>query len=256
MTGSLGHERKIGARCRQSKIGHTFVSMEQDRGHPPDRKYGDEEVEQIFERATSDDSEGLTLGQLQEVGEEVGLHPERVAAAAAEIDARPQPVSWRVWNGEPLSVSRVVDLPRGATDGEWQILVTELRETFGVRGRVASHGEIREWSEGHLHAFLEPTRSGYRLRLGATKGMSPEVNAIGGLGLVLGLVLLATRALDAATFGVVLESLIPATLVAISGWSLTANYRRLRHWADKRERQMEHIAGRARTLVSGPPPAE
>ena len=36
----------------------------------------------------SDDSEGLTLGQLQEVGEEVGLHPERVAAAAASLETR------------------------------------------------------------------------------------------------------------------------------------------------------------------------
>lgn len=227
-----------------------------------ERKYGEEEVAEIFELASDEHAQlpvrsaddGFTLGELQEVGAEVGLSPERVAAAAAALDARPATISWRIWRGEPLSVDRVVDLPRGATDAEWQILVTELREAFGVRGRIASQGDIREWTEGHLHAFLEPSQSGYRLRMGTMKGMSPEETAIGGVGLLLGLVLLATSALDAATFGVVLESLIPATLVAISGWSLTASYRRLRRWAARRERQMEEIAGRARELLKGSAP--
>ena len=85
------------------------------------------------------------------------------------------------------------------------------------------------------------------------KGMAPDANAIGGVGLLLGLVLLVTQALDAATLGQILQSLIPGALVALSGWSLAANYRRLLRWAAKRESQMDTIAGRARDLLSGEP---
>jgi hypothetical protein len=30
---------------------------------------------------------------------------------------------------------------------------------------VTSHGGLREWSHGALHAFIEPTETGHRLRL-------------------------------------------------------------------------------------------
>ena len=232
-----------------------------------ERKYREDEVSDIFALATSADSadgaslpvladqKGLTLEELQQVGREVGLSPERVAAAAAAVGARSESLPRRTSLGAPVSVGRVVELPRTATDREWQILVAELRETFGARGRVTSHGDAREWTNGNLHAFLEPTEAGHRLRLGTQKTWSKEVNAIGASALVVGLVLLVTSGLDAATFGATFEFLIPAMLALGGGGALARNFLRLRRWADNRERQMEHIAGRARALLEATPPA-
>ena len=60
-----------------------------------DRRYNDEEVAAIFTRAAEGPQtpllgvsrdEGLTLGDLQEIGREVGIPPDAVARAAQLVD--------------------------------------------------------------------------------------------------------------------------------------------------------------------------
>ncbi|MEN8144097.1 MAG: hypothetical protein ABFS14_04025 [Gemmatimonadota bacterium] len=226
-----------------------------------ERKYREDEVREIFALATDEDGaglpalaeqEGLTLGELREVGREVGLNPDRVTEAAAMLNARSELLPGRTSLGAPVSVGRVVELPRAATDREWQVLVAELRETFGARGRVTSHGDTREWTNGNLQAFLEPTEAGHRLRLGTHKVGTAAVTVIGALGLVIGLLLLATSGLDERTFGAAFATLIPALFALAGGGALAGNLVRLRRWAGERERQMEHIADRARALLEAP----
>jgi len=228
---------------------------------PDERKYREDEVGEIFALATNagdaspapTGQEGLTLGELQEVGREVGLAPERVAEAAATLDGRLEALPRRMSLGSPVAVGRVVELPRGATDREWRVLVAELRETFGAHGRVATHDQSREWTNGNLHAFLEPTATGHRLRLGTHKFGAKAVTVLGAIPLVIGLLLLVTAGLDERTFGATLATLIPALFTLAGGGILTRNFLRLRGWANERERQMEHIAGRARALLAAPP---
>ena len=226
------------------------------------RRYGEDEVSEIFAIATRADStspalrasqDGLTLEELQEVGREVGLSPEVVAEAAGMLDVRgtvqPRATSF----GAPVSVGRAVGLPRAPTDREWEILIAELRETFRARGHVTSHGGLREWRNGNLFASVEPTETGHRLRMGTRKADASPMSALGGMGLVIGTALLATNGLDTATFGPTLAALIPALIAASGGGVLAANILRLRKWAGERERQMEHIAARARGLLDEPP---
>jgi len=61
------------------------------------RRYGDDEVREIFNLATTGgtadrslpaESGGLTLDELQHIGREAGIEPARVAEAAATLDAR------------------------------------------------------------------------------------------------------------------------------------------------------------------------
>ncbi|MFV1988350.1 MAG: hypothetical protein ACC682_13800, partial [Gemmatimonadota bacterium] len=208
-----------------------------------ERRYGEDEVDEIFSLATRTGDarlpaptvqEGLTLGELQDVGREVGLSPERVAEAASTLDARLETLPRATAFGAPVSVGRVIEVPRAATDREWQVLVSELRETFDARGRVASHGDMREWTNGNLHAFLEPTATGHRLRLGTRKTGATMVSAIGAVGLAAGLLLLVTAGLDEATFGTFRATLIPAVVALAGGGMLTRNLLRLRRWADER----------------------
>jgi len=78
----------------------------------------------------------------------------------------------------PTSVGSIVPLPRGPSDREWELLIAELRTTFGGKGVVTSQGGLREWSNGTLHAFIEPTQTGHRLRL-----TDSRVAAVGGIAL-------------------------------------------------------------------------
>lgn len=228
-----------------------------------ERTYDDDEVKEIFSLAahtrdvappTTEPRSGLTLTELQEVGREVGLEPDRVAKAAARFDARSQSSPRRTFLGWPTGVYRSVQLPRELTDREWEALAGELRETFGTRGRVISRGSAHEWTDGEVHAFLEPSGPGHRLRLdGRTSPLNVAAGA-GAFGVFVGLQALVTSALDAATFGP--EVLLPLVLVLVGAGAVGMNVLRLRRWADDREGRMEYVVGRARALIEGSPPEE
>lgn len=226
-----------------------------------ERRYDEKEVRDIFARAARDEGtvppapaarEGLTLGELQEVGREVGLPAERVARAAAALDHSPRVMHRETSVGAPVRIGRVIELPRAPTEREWQVLVAELRQSRDAVGRMTSHGEAREWTDGRLHVFLEPAAAGHQLRLTARRRDEMEVVLLGGAAALLGLVLLVTGALDAATFGPVWEMLLPAVLAALGFGSLASRTLRLRRWADETELGMSRIDERVRALVTEP----
>jgi hypothetical protein len=221
-----------------------------------ERRYTDDEVREILGRATSpdeadrpavgrSDETGLTLAELQSIGREVGIEPTQIAHAAAALDRAGRRVPRRKLLGMPVGVGLVVDLPRAPTDREWEILVSELRQTFEAKGRVESHGDLRSWTNSRLHAHVEPTPTGYRLRLGTLKSNAFIMDAAGFAGLVIGGFTLVTSGLaDLA------EPMIMATMGAAA---IVANRIRIPPWARTRERQMEYIAERASQLVASDP---
>jgi hypothetical protein len=224
------------------------------------RKYGDEDVKEIFDlAATGDDADrpavpdenGLTLAELQEVGLEVGMDPRRVAEAALVLDSRLDVRPRQTSLGLPISVGRIIELPRAVTDHEWDILVSVLRETFGAKGKVQFHGGIREWTQGTLHAFLEPTETGHRLRLHTRKIGAGFLNRVGATGLAVGLSLI-TVLLTTGQSPVFMELALISSML-IGGGTLAPNVLRLPRWAREREGQMEDIAGRVRALIEEPP---
>lgn len=136
-----------------------------------DRLYSDDEVSEILRRATVPRpdtpgqlvrEDGMTLAQLEAIAREAGIEPERVAAAAREIDT-PSAAPRRAV-GVPVSVARSVELPRRLTDAEWEHLVTRLRETFDAAGKLESQGSLKQWSNGNLKVMLEPGIHGHRVR--------------------------------------------------------------------------------------------
>ena len=228
-----------------------------------ERRYQDEEVKEILGLAANraevgrpvvSDEDGLTLSELQEVGLEVGMDPGRIAEAAFAVDTRREILPRRTSFGMPISVGRVIELPRAVTDREWELLVAELRETFGARGQVKSHGGVREWTNGNLHAFLEPTETGHRLRLRTHKGGAIALNRMGVAGLAMGLILL-TMFLTTGPSPVRLE-FVMMLLVGMGGGALATNIVSLPRWARDREGQMEYLAGRVEALLGEPPQGE
>lgn len=224
------------------------------------RRYRDDEIEAIFQRAASPavgrgasaaSREGLTLAELQAIGREVGLPPEKVAEAAAALDLRSDAPRLRSLLGMPGAVDRTVPMPRLPTDREWELLLVDLRTTFAARGSDRSQGALREWTNGNLFALVEPTETGARLRLGTVKGSAIAINWLGIAALLVGLITLLNLVVTDDLASV--NALLPVLWGALGLSAFGYNAVRLRRWAHTRELQMASIGQRALELTSGAP---
>ncbi len=224
-----------------------------------ERRYLDEESKEIFEAAaTAGDSDrhaltsakGFTLAELQEIGLEVGLAPERIADAATALERRRSALPRRRSFGMPISVGRTIDLPRAPTDREWDMLVGELRETFHAQGKVGSSGSVRQWTNSNLHAYVEPTEAGYRLRLGTLKGNASAMNMVGIAGMGMGMAMFVALGL---TWSLADGLVGPLIVGGMGAATFVSNLLRLPGWARRREEQMEYITARAQALIGSDP---
>lgn len=221
-----------------------------------ERRYDEDEVAEIFAVATQTRAdaparvgtgEGLTLSELEDIAEEVGIAPELVRGAARSLDAGGS-AAVRSRMGVPFGVGRTVDLPRPLTDLEWQRLVVTLRETFGATGRIDVVGDLREWRNGNLRVLLEPTPSGSRLRMTTRKGDLAPLVAMSVSMLAVALILLVVGTIsgnvDAAA----------SLFLGLAGLAtLGASVARMPFWARTRAAQMEEIAEEVAELTAVPP---
>ena len=222
------------------------------------RRYREDEVREIFSLATTggvhdpslpSDSGGLTLEELQRIGQEAGIEPAQVAQAAEKVDSRGRPAPVRRSFGLPVGVSRMVDLPRAPTDREWEQLISKFRTAFGTQGRVTTSGGLREWSQGNLHISIEPTERGEQLRLSTLK---EDAVALNGLSVVLAGMSVLFGAVVAASGKPGKALLIIGLFGGMSLFAFGANLVRLPRWARERAGQMEAIAAHAVKLLSNP----
>jgi hypothetical protein len=216
----------------------------------PDRRFNEAEVSAIFERATeaprvdqgqTTSGEGMTLAELQGIGREVGISPERIAAAAQSLDRAPM-APRRIF-GLPMGVERTVELNHRLSDEEWERLVVLLRETFHARGRVGGEGSLRQWTNGNLQALLEPTATGQRVRLRTFKSDGPPRMA-GGLAMIgIAVTGLTTALLRGAGADLGMLAALGA-LGAMGATMIGSAIVSLPRWARLRQQQMEEVAAR------------
>ncbi len=224
-----------------------------------ERRFDDEEVTRILGEAAEASvrettgerrpaaSTGLTLAQLQEIGQQAGIPPERIAAAARAVD-RPAPPAAPRLLGLTVGVADVAQLDRRIDDAEWERLVVLLRETFEARGKVQVTGNLRQWTNGNLQVLVEPGARGDRVRLRTTHGNARTL-------LVLGASLASTAAalsvvamlLPGSAVAPMLGSITPLGVGGVA--SLVAAAVRLRSWAPERREQMRALVER---LEAGP----
>jgi hypothetical protein len=218
------------------------------------RRYSEEEVEAILARAAERSArlprgrshdDGLTLDELQEIGAEVGIPPAVVADAARSL-ARRSGVERTL--GLPMAVGHVVPLRRPPSDEEWERLVADLRETFRARGKIQVQGGLREWSNGNLHALVEPTADGWRLRMGTRKGNAAASLVSGSFlllfAVIVGLVglLLGDGDPTAILSSVAILGGVGATVVGVGAGQLPG-------WARERRAQMEGVGERTEAML-------
>jgi hypothetical protein len=223
-----------------------------------DRRYNDEEVAEIFARASetelatrrqiSSATDGLTLGELQQIGKEAGLAPDLVAQAARTLDQPAQP-NTPIFLGLPIGAARTVRLERRMTDEEWERLVVEVRETFQARGVVRAEGSLRQWSNGNLQVLLEPDGDSHRVRFKTIRGQARPFMMVG-----LGLVGVSVASFLAATLtGSVpptdaLERTFGMLIPGVGAFAMGALP--LRRWAKLRQEQMDALASRLTASIA------
>jgi hypothetical protein len=221
-----------------------------------DRRYSEEEAAGIFRRAAELEnsapralvpSEGLTLAQLQAIGDEAGLGPEFIVRAAQlqDVDVEPRLVRSL---GAPIGVRHEVVLDHPLSDRDWETLVGELRATFDAKGSLRYDGPFRQWTNGNLQVLVEPTPEGSRVRFRTTNGYARSmiVLGIGGLafaGFMALLLVLKGPSTNPAAWGVM--GVFAAGGVATLGAGLA----RLPGWARTRAAQMRALTAR---LLQGP----
>lgn len=207
-----------------------------------ERRYSDEEVAAIFQRAAAAESRalppggtGLTLTDLQAIGRDLGIAPDAVEDAARALDRAAPQVSRRI-AGVPVGVRWTVELGRPVSDEVWAAFVADLRDTFGAAGVVRQDGAFRQWSNGNLKVMLEPSPAGHRLRFQTFRRRAMEWMAAG-MGL-LGAALITLLGKGAAAGEGV-------TFLMFVGLGLTAlGALPQRTWVRERRAQMDALAER------------
>lgn len=222
-----------------------------------ERRYDDEEIAEILANATSEDvvsaadggnpaRSGLTLGELQAIGADVGIDPARIAEATRALERRGSAPAPRTFLGTRRSVARMVPLERPLDDDEWDRLVADLRATFGAVGESTGHGSLRTWRNGNLQAHVEPHGDGWRLRMQTLKGDAPALAGLGATFAGVGALLMVLATIG----GVDVRDLVIGLIFTLVGLGQLGFVRlSLPAWASEREAQMDAIAERLPNLL-------
>lgn len=226
-----------------------------------ERRYSDDEVRQIFDRAAQAEPQavgsggstatGLTLAELQEIGSEAGLAPEAVARAAASL-AQPSDSALPAVERLPLlripvGLNQTVPLGRTVDEAEWGWLVMHLREMFRARGQTETAGGFREWWNGNLRVSLERSDEGDVLRMSTRKGGVQEGNIVGVAFLAMAVFITVLVALKGQLFTDPAKAAL-GVMMALGGLgTIGANVLRLPGWFKRRKAQFEALA---RTMLS------
>lgn len=231
---------------------------------PPDRRrYSDQEVKKILERATelqaqgpggSDSSaSGLTLDELQEVAREAGIDPALIRRAADDLEmGAPPPDSWGGFLGAPsqLRCHRIVE--GEVPTGEMDALVSIIESVVGA-GEPRLVGRTLSWSTGDPERKLRltiETRDG-RTLIRADEQLNQLAGGLfggiiggvgGGVGFGVGMGV-GIGALGSALFA----TLFPLGVVAASWAGARKIFTSI---AGKRRREMERIVDGIAEAVS------
>ena len=228
-----------------------------------EHRYSEQEIAAIFKQAAEaqeaaqqqkSPGEGLTLAELQQIGQETGITPEFIARAAAAVDRTGPSLPPTTYFGIPISVARTVDLPGPLSDDGWDQLVVDLRETFQAYGEIRRDGVHRQWKNGNLQALIEPTESGHRLRLRTLHGNARSA-LLGGLTFFAMALAFTLVVAVSGKLGLNPETLVMAMLGAAGLGSIGLAAFQLPRWAEERGRQMEAIAARTVERMTPEPPS-
>jgi serine/threonine protein kinase len=120
------------------------------------RRYSDREVEEIVRRAAEEQlahptEEGMSLGTVQQIADDVGISPERVERAARKLEARGPAAppaehgAGAFWLGSPTVIASKRVVNGEVTESEYDDIVSEVQATLSTEGQVDTLGRSLTW---------------------------------------------------------------------------------------------------------------
>lgn len=227
-----------------------------------DRTYTEREVSDLISRAVErqqdasrqESAVGLTLDEVERIGQETDIDPEHLRAAAAEMDSAGRTLSRQSTTSDKhIAVERWIDAP--LTPEGWEDAVAHLRTEFGLSmaagmsagGTVQQVGNAYEWQHtsgvGVQTTVTASPRDGRtRLQLRQLVGWaSPRVEGIG-----YGLIVAMAAAAIGGPVSVAFLDVDPgvAALVFVLVWAVAAPAITAldRRWRAGKLRQLDALA--------------
>ncbi|MCZ8206204.1 hypothetical protein [Gemmatimonas sp.] len=254
-------------------IAMTNGPLPHETAAPADVRYAEAEVTMILRLATEGDStvgrsvlsapevsrQGLALADLHRIGEEVGIAPDRLTAAARQVDAE-RMVTQRV-DTNSLELTTSFQLAEAPSEETWGRIVAVLRDVFEDSGVVTHEGSLRRWRSkdyeqqdvSRIEVRLEPDPYGTGWRLLLASRAVDHTMSVGGVLAGLGVVIAAIPLVTGLPSRF---SVLGALVVGCGALVCAGGYR----WRDTwRQRRTQHfraaVAGLCRLGLSGAPVA-
>jgi hypothetical protein len=118
----------------------------------PPRRYSDQEVKRLLDRATDlqrevGGAEGLTLRELEEIALEAGIDPQLLRRAATELESRSEGPSsrWSAVMGASPTILFERTVPAELSVPGLESIVVEIQRAAGVLGQPSLVGNTLTW---------------------------------------------------------------------------------------------------------------
>lgn len=166
-------------------------------------------------RKVARQQEGLTLAEIREIAQEVGIDPDEVDRAAASllasesIDAAPSSGAFsRVLHEETI-------IPRALTNSEMRLVAMQAERVMGQRGSLHNHGDLVEWRDDRHRLYVGIARGVDRTRIRVITDQSSELFAGTAVIGAVGMLMVPTVADSRTTAAALAIALIAGTAYAL-----------------------------------------
>lgn len=232
----------------------------------PGRRFGDDEVGAILERAAnmqeqavvkSDGSAGgLTLEDLRQIAEEAGIDPRFVDLASADHNA-PVETKGGSLAGGAYSWQYHTSLDGEIADPDRERILHAIRSVMGQKGELDDVFGRMEWSydDGTGAVIIGITSHGGKTQIDISAVKSAEAGLIHGLGIPFGGILggAAVAGLVGITGGAAVPIIVAAGGVSYGlarlGWKFRAQW-----WERRLEKVMDRVSSIVQEVAKLPPP--
>ena len=114
--------------------------------------YDKKEIGAILKRATENSSAegpdttmGLSIEELRQLASDVGIDPEQITQAVAEMEMDSGRGVRTFWGG-PFSFNSQILVDEEITAGQWEEMLISIRDFFQSKGEVTTRESVWEWS--------------------------------------------------------------------------------------------------------------
>ncbi|MGV3721581.1 MAG: hypothetical protein ACO1SX_11785 [Actinomycetota bacterium] len=217
-------------------------------------RYSEKQAGAILRRAVersaaagAEGSAGISLAEMERIAAELGIDPQHVRSAAAEVSGRSTPGL--------VDLEEIV--PAELSEEAWDLILLELRRVFRAAGAATAIGRAREWDTPNVHVSLVSRDGGTKVHLMENHSSDLSVGWV--MWGFFSLFILFLAVLIGAKKGGPDQALINALVtVGLSGAAFLGIRASVQSWRQRQQERMQGLLRRVTGLIRehGPSAAE